>query len=75
MNKIKKLNKKYDTLEFVRKSIEIDLDKISKKSKEFISLKTRHINLTIETFKTLVKMHEIAIEDLRNLKSMQKVSA
>ena len=70
--KINKLNKKNNTLEFVRKSIEIDLDKISKKSQEYKSMFNRGRNLMIEIMKNQIKIHEIAIAHMRLQK---KVSA
>jgi|TARA_B100000959_G_C14554526_1_gene449074 predicted nucleic acid-binding Zn-ribbon protein len=72
INKLKKLSKKNDTLEFVRKSIEIDLEKISKKSKEYKSMFDRCRNLTIEIMKNQIEMHQIAIAHMRYQK---KVSA
>ena len=72
IKRLNKLTKKNDTLEFVRKSIEIDLNKISKKSQEYKSMFNRMRNLTIETMKNQIEMHEIAIAHMRLQK---KVSA
>ena len=63
--KINKLYKKNMTLRFVRKSIEIDLNKVSKKSQEYKSMFNRMRNLTIVIMKTHKKIVEIAIADLR----------
>lgn len=72
LKRMNKLSKKNDTLEFVRKSIEIDLNKISKKSQEYKSMFNRRINLAIEEMKNQIKMNEIAIAHMRLQK---KVSA
>ena len=72
LQKINKLIKKNKTLEFVIKSIEIDLNKISKKSQEYKSMFNRGRNLTIEIMKNQIKIHEIAIAHMRLQK---KVSA
>ena len=72
LKRLNKLTKKNNTLEFVRKSIEIDLNKISKKSQEYKSMFNRGRNLTIEIMKNQIKIHEIAIAHMRLQK---KVSA
>ena len=72
LKRLNKLTKKNNTLEFVRKSIYIDLDKISKKSQEYKSMFNRGRNLTIEIMKNQIEMHEIAIAHMRLQK---KVSA
>ena len=70
LKRINKISKKNNTLEFVRKSIEIDLDKISKKSQEYKSMFNRMRNLTIVIMKNQVEIHEIAIAHMRSQKKV-----
>jgi len=66
--KIKRLNKKLKTLSFVHTSIDLDMKKISKKSKEYKSMQIRNINLLIEMLKTQVATHSLALAEMRLIK-------
>jgi len=72
--------KQTKTLKFVIDAIEKDLDKISKKSKEYRSMNIRKTNLEIVVHKNCAKIHQFYVEILRckkfrNYPMKKKVSA
>ena len=59
INKVRKMRKKIKTLKFVAIAIRRDVDKISTKTKEYQSMKTRLNNCIITSYKESAKLFEI----------------
>ena len=72
---MKNLKKKMKTLHYVNQAIDIDLNKISKKAKEYESMFQRSNNLKIAVMKTHIKHAQTILNELYLINKDQKVSA
>ena len=68
------LKKKIKTLHYVNQAIEFDMNKISKKSKEYEPMFQRSNNLRIAVVKTQMKQWQVLLNELYSMKD-QKVSS
>ena len=71
-NKVRKFLTKIKTLRFVRDAVLNDMNKISKKCKEYDSLNERFINLSIAMHQYDLKLSQIAVDSYRSIKNLHR---